>query len=233
MKKSLCAIVVLLGAAVLCNAAGIAEESQKAMEKADISYAFGMYVASGLMDLGLEFNYGEFNRGFRAFMESEKTRLSMDEAEGIIQAAFDKIYAQDNEELLLEAEKNLAEGNAFLAENAQRNGVIVTASGLQFELLFEGDGEIPGISDTVLVHYSGATIDGNVFDSTYEDGEPFDMPLAGVISGWSEGLRMMKEGSRAILYIPPDLAYGERGMYGIIPPNAVLIFEVELLEIVR
>ena len=233
MKKYLCVLIVLFGAAVFCSAEGIAEESRKGREKADMSYAFGMFVADELKELGLEFNYGAFSRGFRETMESAKTRFTMDEAERIIQTVFDGFHAQDEEELQLEAARNLAVGMAFLAENAQKPGVIVTPSGLQIELLFEGDGEIPTIADMVLVHYQGTTIDGVEFDSTYDYGEPLEMPLDMVIPGWSEGLRMIREGSRAKLYIPPDLAYGSRGIYGIIPPNAVLIFEVELLEIIK
>jgi FKBP-type peptidyl-prolyl cis-trans isomerase FkpA len=225
--------MALLGAAVYCGAAGIAEESGNAREKADMSYAFGMYIASELSETGLAFNYGAFARGFRETMEKGETRFTMDEAEEIIQAAFDNLKTRDNEVLLLEAEKNMALGIAFLAVNAQRPGVIVTASGLQFEMLSEGDGEIPNIDSVVLVHYQGTTIDGVEFDSTYEDGYPAEIPMDGVIPGWSEGLRMMREGSRAKLCIPPDLAYGERGIYGVVPPNSVLIFEVELLEIVR
>ena len=224
---------MLLSVAVFCNAAGIAEESGKAREKADMSYAFGMYIASGLRDTGLEFNYDAFTRGFREYIKSEETRFTMEEAENIIQAAFDRLQLQDNQDFQLEADRNLAEGKAFLAENGQRPGVIVSPSGLQFELLFEGDGETPDRTDMVLVHYQGTTLDGNEFDSTYDENYPVEMPLEGVIPGWSEGLCMMREGSRAKLCIPPDLAYGSRGIFGVIPPNAVLIFEVELLEIIR
>jgi FKBP-type peptidyl-prolyl cis-trans isomerase len=233
MKRFFFIVIVLVGAEMYCGAEGIAEVLRTAREKADMSYAFGMFVAADLRDIGLEFNYGEFTRGFREIIEGGETQFTMDEAEEIIQAVFDNLRARENEEYLLEAEKNRALGNAFLAQNALRPGVLVTASGLQFELLSEGDGEIPVIDNVVLVHYQGTTIDGFEFDSTYEDGYPIEIPLDQVIPGWSEGLRMMREGSRAKLYVPPDLAYGERGMFGVIQPNAVLIFEVELLEIIR
>jgi FKBP-type peptidyl-prolyl cis-trans isomerase len=233
MKKTFCVFLVFAGIAAFCFAEGIAEQSKNAKEKADMSYAFGMFVASDLKDTGLEFNYGEFARGFREIMESGKTRFNMDEAEEIIQAVFDRLRDQDDENSKLEAEKNLALGNAFLAENSKRPSVIVTPSGLQFELLSEGDGESPGIGDMVRVHYRGTNTDGIEFDSTYKEGQPLEFSMDGVIPGWSEGLRMMREGSRARLYIPPDLAYRERGIPGVIAPNAVIVFEVELLGIVR
>ena len=150
----------------------------------------------------------------------------MDEAMEIIQTAFNAVQAEMRE-------RNLATGTAFLEENGKRPGIVTTSSGLQFELISGGEGEKPGPGDTVLVHYRGATVDQIVFDSTYERGEPLEIPLDRVIPGWSEGLRMMREGDKVKLYIPPDLAYGERGAGNIIGPNTVLIFDVELLSIVR
>jgi FKBP-type peptidyl-prolyl cis-trans isomerase len=137
------------------------------------------------------------------------------------------------EEMRLQGEKNRAEGAAFLAKNAERPEIEVTPSGLQYELLAEGSGEKPGPGDTVLDHYRGETLDGTVFDSSYERGEPLRIPLEVVIAGWSEGLRMTREGGRARLYIPSDLAYGESGAGGVVGPNEVIIFEVELLAIVK
>ena len=198
-----------------------------------ISYSFGMVVASDLVDAGLQFDYEAFMQGFRATMENEKTDYTMDEALEAVEATFQLVQENYYESLRVQGEKNLAEGMAFLEENRQRTGVEVTPSGLQFELISEGSGEMPGPGDTVLAHYSGATIDGEVFDSSYERGEPLEVPLYRVIPGWSEGLRMMREGGKAKLYIPPDLAYGEDGARGFIGPNTVLIFEVELISILR
>lgn len=226
MKKLFCTILIFVGTAFFCAAEGIVEEAKKGNEKAEVSYAFGMAVAADLKDTGLEFNYNSFLRGFRESMENEKTLYTIDEAMNIIQTAFAASQAEI-------AERNLAMGMAFLEDNGKMPGVVTTSSGLQFELLSGGSGEIPGPSDTVMVHYRGATIDGMIFDSTYERGEPLEVPLDRVIPGWSEGLRMMTEGSRARLYLPPNLAYGERGAGNAIGPNAVLVFEVELLSIVR
>ena len=226
MKKFVAGLLVFLGCAVLCGAEGITEEAKKGNEKADMSYAFGMVVASDLLGTGLEFNYDAFLHGFRQTMENEKTRYTLDEAMDKIQTAFSTAQAEIGE-------RNLREGAAFLAENAKRPGVQITPSGLQYEVITEGNGEKPGPGDAVLVHYKGTTIDNVVFDTTYKNGEPMEVPLDRVIPGWSEGLRMMRQGGKAILYIPPNLAYGGKGMSGAIGPNAVLIFEVELLEIIR
>ena len=133
-----------------------------------------------------------------------------------------------------EAEKNkglAAEGEAFLAENAKREGVFVTESGLQYEVVTMGEGEKPTAESTVKVHYHGTLIDGTVFDSSVQRGEPIEFPLNGVIKGWTEGLQLMPVGSKFILYIPYQLAYGERGAGELIAPYSALIFEVELLEI--
>lgn len=225
MKKIVCGILFFLGVFTFCAAEGIAEEAKTGREKADMSYAFGMVVASDLAGAGLEFNYDSFIRGFREIMEKEETRYTMEEAIEKIDAAFAAAQAEL-------AERNLAEGTAFLNENAKRPGVIVTPSGLQYEAVEEGTGEKPGAADTVLVHYEGTTIDGTVFDTTYERGSPIEIPLDRVIPGWAEGLRMMNEGGKAKLYLPPHLAYGENGAGGAIGPNIVLVFEVELLSIV-
>ena len=135
-----------------------------------------------------------------------------------------------------EAEKNKAlsaEGEAFLAENAKREGVFVTESGLQYEVVTMGEGEKPTAESTVKVHYHGTLIDGTVFDSSVQRGEPIEFPLGGVIKGWTEGLQLMPVGSKFILYIPYQLAYGERGAGADIAPYSALIFEVELLDIVK
>ncbi len=122
-------------------------------------------------------------------------------------------------------------GQEFLKENAKKEGVKTTASGLQYKVVKEGDGKSPKATDTVKVHYRGTLIDGTEFDSSYKRNEPIEFPLNGVIKGWTEGLQLMKEGSKYILYIPSNLGYGARGAGGVIPPDATLIFEVELLKV--
>jgi FKBP-type peptidyl-prolyl cis-trans isomerase len=132
----------------------------------------------------------------------------------------------------LMADSNLEKGEAFLAENATKEGVKVTASGLQYKVLKEGDGKSPQATDTVQVHYKGTLLDGTEFDSSYKRGQPAEFPLNRVIPGWTEGVQLMKEGAKYQFTIPSKLAYGERGTPGgPIPPNSTLIFEVELISI--
>ncbi len=125
----------------------------------------------------------------------------------------------------------LAKGEKFLEENAKKEGVTVTASGLQFKVITEGTGKSPSATDTVLVHYEGTLIDGKVFDSSYKRGEPIEFPLNRVIAGWTEGVQLMKEGAKHRLYLPSKLAYGPRGAGRDIGPNEALIFDVELLKV--
>ncbi len=127
--------------------------------------------------------------------------------------------------------ENKAAGQAFLAENGKKDNVVTTGSGLQYEIIEQGDGASPSASDNVTVHYKGTTIDGKVFDSSYDRGAPATFPLNRVIAGWTEGLQLMKEGAKYRFFIPSDLAYGERGAGRMIGPNSALIFEVELIKV--
>lgn len=127
--------------------------------------------------------------------------------------------------------ENKAAGEAFLAENGKKDNIITTASGLQYEVVEQGDGASPSASDNVTVHYKGTTIDGKVFDSSYDRGAPATFPLNRVIAGWTEGLQLMKEGGKFRFFIPSELAYGERGAGNLIGPNSALIFDVELIKV--
>jgi len=143
-----------------------------------------------------------------------------------------KVISQRIQQAKAEQAKALAgEGEAFLAENAKRDEVQLTESGLQYEVLQAGSGETPSATSTVRVHYHGSFIDGQVFDSSVERGEPAEFPVNGVIKGWTEALQLMPAGSKWKLYIPHQLAYGERGAGGAIPPYSALVFEVELLDV--
>jgi FKBP-type peptidyl-prolyl cis-trans isomerase len=190
----------------------------------DISYAFGMVIGSDLKQTGLQFNYDAFDRGLRDAIEEGQTRFSMDEAILMMQTAYAEAQAK-------QAEINRQKEQVFLQENSQKPGIIVTESGLQYEVIHEGAGKKPLGDDTVRVHYEGAFIDGTVFDSSYARGEPEEFPLNQVIPGWSEGLRLMSAGAAYRLYIASSLAYGAEGM-GAIPPYATLVFDVEFLAIV-
>ena len=132
---------------------------------------------------------------------------------------------------VLMAQSALEKGQAYLLENAKKEGVHTTASGLQYKVLTEGTGKSPKATDTVLVHYRGTTIDGKEFDSSYKRNEPIEFPLNGVIAGWTEGVQLMKEGAKYQFVIPSNLAYGRRGAPGAIGPDETLIFDVELLKV--
>ncbi|MGH1441643.1 MAG: FKBP-type peptidyl-prolyl cis-trans isomerase [Cellvibrionaceae bacterium] len=149
-----------------------------------------------------------------------------------INDAFKVIQEQVQKEQAAEAGEKAGEGEAFLAENAKKDGITVTSSGLQYEVITQGEGETPSASATVRTHYRGTLIDGTEFDSSYSRGEPAEFPVGGVIAGWTEALQLMPVGSKWKLYIPYQLAYGERGAGGAIGPYQALVFEIELLAIV-
>lgn len=150
----------------------------------------------------------------------------------VMKAAFEEVNGRVQKKQAEEAGKLSAEGVEFLAKNATRDGITVTESGLQYEVLSEGKGAIPSSSAKVRTHYHGTLIDGTVFDSSYDRGEPAEFPVNGVIAGWTEALQLMQEGAKWRLYVPSALAYGEKGAGGAIGPHATLVFDVELLAIV-
>ncbi|MCE2573382.1 FKBP-type peptidyl-prolyl cis-trans isomerase [Motilimonas eburnea] len=152
--------------------------------------------------------------------------------EAALHEAFQVIAAQIQAKQAEQAKVLAAEGEAFLAENAKRDGVVVTESGLQYEIITQGGGEKPTADSTVRTHYHGELTDGTVFDSSVQRGEPAEFPVGGVIAGWTEALQLMPVGSKYKLYIPHNLAYGERGAGNAIAPYSALVFEVELLEVV-
>jgi FKBP-type peptidyl-prolyl cis-trans isomerase len=240
-KNKKCVFLVLLAAAVVspltfseCNK-GLGEPVDGALDK-DTSYAMGMFFASQFSLPGIHYDYQALAEGFKAFTEAEETRFSMEEAMEKINAGIAPYISQYNEEQAeigrQEAGANLAEGEAFLSENGRKGSVVTTSSGLQYEVITEGSGVKPGPDDMVRVNYEGTLLDGTVFDSSYERGAPVEFPLNGVISGWTEGLQLMSEGSEYRFFIPANLAYGEGGNQGI-PPNSALIFRVELLSVIK
>jgi len=176
----------------------------------------------GLLGIsGLETNYDLIKQGFINGLYNYTNQFDMQSANAYVEAVISKLKYGDTK----------AQGEQFLQENALRDGVKVTDSGLQYEVLVQGKGPKPTAEQTVKVHYEGTLIDGTVFDSSYQRGEPIEFPLNGVIKGWTEGLQLMPVGSKYKLYIPYQLGYGERGAGQSIPPYAALIFTVELLEI--
>ena len=194
------------------------------MEK--VSYALGLSLGNNLLGSGVNaLNYAKLAKGIQDVMEQNAPEISYQEAQTIINDFF-----QSLQEKVGEAAKG--EGKAFLAENAKRPEVITLTSGLQYEVITEGTGATPKASDSVSVHYHGSLIDGTVFDSSVNRGEPATFGVTQVISGWVEALQLMPVGSKWKLFIPSDLAYGAQGAGQSIAPHSTLIFEVELLKIV-
>ena len=190
----------------------------------------------GLMGFnGVETKFNLIKQGFINGLNNYTEMMDRQVAMEFADATFGRLkQAQieaEQEKAQLQGQQAKEEGEAFLAANALRKEVKTTASGLQYEVLEEGNGPKPTAASTVKVHYEGTLIDGTVFDSSYQRGEPIEFPLSGVIKGWTEGLQLMPVGSKYKLYIPYELAYGERGAGASIPPYAALIFTVELLEI--
>lgn len=197
-----------------------------------LSYALGLSMGNNFKSSGIEeMNIQEFAEGVAAVFEGVQPKMSYDEAKNVIRDFFMALEQKQNEAASKMGEVNKAAGEAFLAENAKRAEVKTTESGLQYEVITEGNGDKPVASDTVVVHYTGTLIDGTVFDSSVERGTPATFGVTQVIPGWVEALQMMQVGAKWRLYIPSDLAYGPRGAGGAIGPNSTLIFDVELLQI--
>ena len=192
----------------------------------DSSYSLGMSVGLNMKDSNIIPDIDEFMLGMKDVLQGDKTRFTIDDAMAKLQATFEARAEKENEEY------RLAE-TEFLAENSKKEGIKVTSSGLQYEVISDGTGTKPGVTDTVRVHYEGTFIDGTVFDSSYARNEPVEFPLAEVIPGWTEGIQLMSEGSNYRFYIPSELAYGTAGINQVIPPYSTLIFNVELISIVR
>ena len=190
-----------------------------------VSYALGLSLGQNMASSGVKtIEFDDLVAGMKAIMNKEKPAISFDEAQEVLNTFFAELEAKV-------AGKAKAEGEAFLAENAKREGVIVTGSGLQYEVLTAAEGKKPKATDKVKVHYEGTLIDGTVFDSSYRRGEAISFGLNQVIKGWTEGVQLMSVGAKYKFFIPYNLAYGERGAGAQIPPYAALIFTVELLDI--
>ncbi len=245
MKKA--KLAVMVGATIVLTACGVdkSEEAKDGMqtqmttfetEAAKHSYAMGASMGKFAkerfdeqQELGIETNPDALVTGFLDTF-NEKSQFSDAELEGFIQEMSEKYQVAKQQQQTQQATENAEIGRAFLAENAEREGVVTTGTGLQYEVISEGDGDSPTAEDTVRVHYHGTLIDGTVFDSSVDRGQPAEFPLNRVISGWTEGVQLMKVGGKYKFYIPSDLAYGPRAT-GEIKPNSTLIFEVELLDI--
>ena len=199
-----------------------------------LSYALGMSMGHNFKGSGInELNVQDFANGVAAVYDGVQPEMTYEEAKQTVQEFFTKMQEEMEAEAAKAGEANKQIGEAFLSENAKREGIKVTESGLQYEVLTEGNGATPAASDKVEVHYTGKLIDGTVFASSVERGVPAMFGVTQVIPGWVEALQLMKEGDKWRLYIPSDLAYGSQGAGGIIGPNSTLIFDVELLRVIK
>ena len=218
MKKIILSLILIMGITNI-NAQNLNTEMEK------VSYSLGVNVAKSVKNQGLESIDSEaIAQAFTDVFEGNELKISEQESNVILQEYFGKLAQKAQS-------ANVEVGQKFLAENAKREGVVTTATGLQYEVLAEGSGDSPKETEQVTVHYHGTLIDGTIFDSSVDRGQPATFPVNGVIPGWVEALQLMKPGAKYKLFIPSDLAYGERGAGGAIGPNATLIFEVELISI--
>jgi FKBP-type peptidyl-prolyl cis-trans isomerase FklB len=195
------------------------------------SYAIGVNIGQGIQSEGAEVNVDALLLGLRDALTNVKPRLTEEQMKAAMNAVRAEMESKFTERRKQAGDKNRAEGRAFLADNAKKPGVVTLPSGLQYSVAKKGNGPSPKLTDKGRAHYHGTLIDGTVFDSSVERGEPFVFPVGGVIRGWTEAIQLMKVGDKWRLFIPSELAYGPTGAGGVIGPNAVLVFDVELLGI--
>jgi len=195
-----------------------------------LGYIIGMDIGKSLREQGTEVDLDSLITAIRATYNDEELAMTTEEAGQVRKEYIEKRQAEQQAEAAAAGQNNLVEGQKFLAENATKEGVQTTASGLQYKVEIMGTGAKPTATDTVKVHYRGTLLDGTEFDSSYARNEPISFALNRVIAGWTEGVQLMPVGSKFTFYIAPDLAYGEGGG-GPIPPNSTLVFDVELLDI--
>ena len=198
-----------------------------------LSYALGHNIGHQLIGMGLKesLNVEDYAAAIADVMQGRQPKMSHEEVQQVLEHYFTELEQRQQAEAAERGKAAKSEGEAFLAENKKRAGVVTTPSGLQYEIVKEGNGRQPKASDTVQCHYEGTLIDGTVFDSSYRRGMPAEFGLRQVIAGWTEGVQLMKEGSIFKFYIPYNLAYGEHGAGADIPPYAALIFTVELIKV--
>lgn len=200
-------------------------------EKIRTSYSVGYQVGGDFKRQGMEINPEILVRGIQDALKDAQPAMTEEEMRQTLVDLQKRVTAAQEESKRLQSERNLIEGDKFLAANAKKKGVTTLPSGLQYQIVTKGEGNPPKVTETVTVHYRGTLIDGTEFDSSYSRDQPATFALNRVIKGWTEGLQLMKPGAKYKLFIPPDLAYGERGAGSKIGANSTLIFEVELLSV--
>ncbi len=224
-------IAIAIVTIFLTGLAYAGEEISLTSQKDKVSYSIGFNIGNNLKKQSIDVSPDLLSQGIKDALSGGKPLLTEQEMSETIMAFQKEMMAKQAERTKELAEKNKKEGEAFLAENKKKEGVITLPSGLQYKVITEGTGETPKLTDFVTTNYRGTFIDGKEFDSSYRRGQPASFPVNGVIPGWTEALQLMKVGSKWQLFIPSSLAYGERGAGSDIGPNATLIFEVELISI--
>lgn len=229
MKKTLIAASVAL---MMVSGSALAEEPKLSSDDDKLSYSLGMLIGDRILSqYSEEIDYFVLLEGMRAQHQGKDTAMTMDEAHAVMQASEEKAAAKAGEKSKAEAATAIALGQAYMLTNKSVEGVMVTDSGIQYQVMTAAEGPKPKATDKVKVHYKGTTIDGTTFDSSYDRGEPAEFGLNQVIPGWTEGVQLMSVGSKYKFVIPSSLAYGDQGAGSSIGPGETLVFEVELLEI--
>lgn len=223
--------MALLVVVLFAIPAGASAPATLATQKDKVSYGIGMNIGKNLKRDGIDVDEALLLKGLRDGISGGKALLSEDEYRATMTALQKDLMEKQAEAAKKVTEKNRKEGEAFLAENKKKEGVVALPSGLQYKVVKAGDGKSPTAKDTVETHYRGTLIDGTEFDSSYKRGQTATFPVGGVIPGWTEALQKMKVGDKWQLFVPPELAYGGRGAGREIGPNATLLFEVELIAI--
>jgi len=222
---------VMLGVLLLAGRANAEEKALLQTQKEKQSYSIGSDIGKRLKSQSIEVDTNAFTQGMKDALSGGKMLMTEEEIKESLSALQKELMEKQAEKTKLLGEKNKKEGETFLAENKKKEGVITLPSGLQYKVLKEGTGKQPSADSTVETNYRGTLIDGTEFDSSYKRGQAATFPVKGVIAGWTEALQLMKEGAKWQLFIPSNLAYGERGAGNVIGPNATLIFEVELISV--
>ncbi|MEA2059072.1 MAG: FKBP-type peptidyl-prolyl cis-trans isomerase [Thermodesulfobacteriota bacterium] len=228
LKLKSCLFFMISMAVVFSGYPGFAQDTLKT-EKEKVSYALGINIGTNLKR-DVDVDIDAFFKGIKDSQEG-KSLMTEEEMKDTMMAFQQEMQQKKMQQMKEVAEKNKKEGTAFLAENKKKEGVKTLESGLQYKVIKKGTGDIPTADDTVECNYKGSTIDGKVFDSSYKRGKPASFQVGGVIKGWTDALQLMPVGSKWELYIPSDLAYGDRGAGKAIEPGSTLVFEVELLGI--
>ena len=223
-------LVPALALVLIVTSVSAEDKPDLSTQKQKVSYAIGVNLGSSFQKEELDIDQKALVQGLSDAMAG-KPAMDQSEVQATLTKFQQEMMAKQQAKLQVEGDKNLKDGEAFLAANAKKDGVKTTASGLQYKVLKSGNGASPAASDTVKVNYEGTLIDGTVFDSSIKRGEPASFPVNRVIPGWTEALQLMKVGDKWQVFIPAKLAYGERSPSPSIPPNSTLIFDVELLSI--